>query len=368
MPTLRFAHPSRLFLTLCTCVCALSVLLAETRVIHVVQMLDDNSPEYLIREGCRSIDYGVQREVDRIGAALGVADVKYYRLSGSSFNREALEFVVDYELAYQERDIIVMVYAGHGYREPGSQAGLPKLYFSGYDTALEGDELRMRLLEKNPSVLINLVIACNTTQANQLVEPGRPADAGLNVTQLNAPTAAANQAYRQLFAEAEGFTKVIDLVSADREFETFMSRDGGIFFSEVLYTFQEMYADERFQDWTSICNHIEGQTVLRTAERGLRQRPVCTYSVFDAIDDQVVLITGEDYPSGEVNCRVAARNLRKQQKRQLRDLRHRHRDEWRAVEGGREDRKLAKARHREERARMRYVHLQNYQRAGEACR
>ena len=360
--------PLRLGLTLCTCVCALSLLLAETRVIHVVQMLDDNSSEYLIREGCRSIDYGVQREVDRIGAELGVADVKYYRLSGSSFNRNALEFVVDYELAYQERDIIIMVYAGHGYREPGSTAQLPKLYFSGYNTALEGDELRLQLLEKNPSVLINLVIACNTTQTNQLVEPGRPADEGLSAGRLNAAPQSTNRAFLQLFAEAPGFTKVIDLVSADREFETFMSRDGGIFFSEVLYTFQELFADERFTDWTSICNHIEGQTVLRTAERGLRQRPICTYSVFDAIDGEMVVITEQDYPAGAENCRRAARQLRRSHKQELRALRHRHRTEWRAVEGGREDRKLAKARHREERARMRYVHLQNAQRADAACR
>ena len=243
-------------LFLCVFTLFLTQLSAETRHIHVIQMLDDNSPTYLIREGARSIDYGVQREVDRMQKALGISDVHYYRLNGHNFNREALEFVVDYQLAYQERDIIVFVYTGHGYRDKGSQAQLPKLYFDGYHNAMEGDELRFRLLEKNPSLLINLVIACNSTQTDHRVAPGRPQDTAPSSGRL-ATVPTGDRPYHVLFSDQPGYTKVIDLVSSDREYETFLSRDGGIFFSEVLYALQEVFADQRLTTWPGICSYIQ---------------------------------------------------------------------------------------------------------------
>lgn len=334
---------------------------AETRMIHVVQLLDDNSPQYLIREGCRSISYGVEREVGRIQEALGIAEIEYHTLTGSRFNRESLEFVIDYELAYQERDIIILVYAGHGYREPGSSAVLPKLYFNGYAQAIEGDELRFRLLEKNPSLLINLLVACNTTQNDRSVAPGRPQDEGLNLARLNQRFSAA--AYQTLFADQPGYTKVVDLISADREYETFMSRDGGIFFSEVLYAFQEVFSDQRLTNWDVFCQYVTDQTLLRTQERGLRQKPTCNYSVFRSIDRETVTITDAQYTSGAINCKRAARELRRAQRKELRALRHRHKVENRGIPD-RQHRKLAAARHRQEVARMKYVHLQQ---SGRGC-
>lgn len=339
---------------------------AETRHIHVIQMLDDNSPTYLIREGCRSIDYGVQREVDRIQGALGISNVHYYRLNGLNFDRESLDFVVDYQLAYQERDIIIFVYVGHGFRDVGSQNQLPKLYFTGYDSALEGDELRHRLIEKNPSLLINLVVACNAVQRDHRIAPGQPEDAGPTENRLAA--APRNQrSYEVLFSDQPGFTKVIDLVSSDREYETYLSRDGGIFFSEVLYAFEEVFVDQRLASWPAICNYIKDQTILRTTNRRLPQKPYCAYNVFRSMHDAPVVITVVDYPAGVVNCTKAARQLRKGQRRELKELRRRHRKETGAI-ASRAARKLAGSRQQQEVAQMKYVHLQDYQRKLGSCK
>ena len=339
---------------------------AETRHIHVIQMLDDYSPTYLIREGTRSIDYGVQREVERMKTALGISDVHYYRLNGQYFNREGLDFVVDYQLAYQERDIIIFVYAGHGFRDAGSSYRLPKLYFQGYDTALEADDLRMRLLEKNPSVLLNLVIACNTVQSNHRVAPGLPADEGPTANRLSR-VSNGDRPYHTLFSDQPGYTKVIDLVSADREYETFMSRDGGIFFSEVLYALQEVFADERLTSWPGICSYIQEQTLLRTRERGLKQKPYCAYNVFRAVDRETVLITAVGGQAAAISCRQASRRLRKEQRGELKALRRRHRQEVRGLRG-REAKRLASARQRQEVGRMKYVHLQAAQRRAANCK
>ncbi|MEM6771145.1 MAG: hypothetical protein AAF597_11215 [Bacteroidota bacterium] len=358
--------PLQRLLLLCLLAIGLPHLHAETRHIHVIQMLDDNSPTYLIREGCRSIDYGVQREVDRIQNALGISNVHYYRLNGLNFNRESLDFVVNYQLSYQERDIIIFVYVGHGFRDAGSPNQLPKLYFTGYDSALEGDELRLRLIEKNPSLLINLVVACNAIQRDHRVAPGQPQDDGPTENRLSV-TPRNQRPYEVLFSDQPGFTKVIDLVSADREYETYLSRDGGIFFSEVLYAFEEVFVDQRLTNWPAICNYIKDQTILRTNNRQLPQKPYCAYNVFRAMLDAPVVISAADYPAGPINCTKAARELRKTQRQELKDLRRRHRREIRGI-AARADRKLAGSRQKQEAARMKYVHLQAYQRKLGSCR
>lgn len=349
----------------CLLVALAAGLAAETRHIHVIQMLDDQSPTYLIREGTRSIDYGVQREVDRMKAQLGISDVHYYRLNGQYFNRAGLDFVLDYQLAYQERDIIIFVYAGHGFRDAGSENRLPKLYFGGYDTALEADELRIRLLEKNPSVLINLLVACNSRQSDHRVAPPRPEDEGPGENRLNRVPSPINvRPYHVLFSDQPGYTKVIDLASADREYETFMSRDGGIFFSEVLYALHEVFADERLTTWPGICSFIQEQTVLRTRQRGLRQKPYCAYNVFRSIDRDVVTVAAAG-AGPAISCRQLERQLRREQRGALKDLRRRHRREARALRG-RDARRLAHRRQRQEVSQMKYVHLQEAQRR--ACK
>lgn len=357
--------PQRLIF-LCLFILSYTQLTAETRHIHVIQMLDDNSPTYLIREGCRSIDYGVQREVDRVQNALGISNVHYYRLSGINFNRASLDFVIDYQLAYQERDIIIFVYVGHGFRDAGSKNQLPKLYFTGYNTSLEGDELRLKLIEKNPSLLINLVVACNAVQRDHRVAPGQPQDEGPTEHRLSAAPRG-QRSYEVLFSDHPGFTKVIDLASSDREYETYLSRDGGIFFSEVLYAFEEVFVDQRLTNWPAICNYISDQTLLRTNSRQLLQKPYCAYNVFRSMRDAPVIITAADYPAGPINCRKAAKALRREQRRELKALRRRHRQEIAAIPL-RTDRKLAGTRQKQEVAQMKYVHLQDYQRKRGACK
>lgn len=357
---------SRKLLFLCLFAIGWTTAHAETRHIHVIQMLDDNSPTYLIREGCRSIDYGVQREVDRVQKALGISNVHYYRLNGLNFNRASLDFVVDYQLSYQERDIIIFVYTGHGFRDAGSPNQLPKLYFNGYDSALEGDDLRIRLVEKNPSLLINIVIACNAVQRDHRVAPGQPEDDAPSPNRLAAATQNPH-AYEVLFSDQPGYTKVIDLVSSDREFETYISRDGGIFFSEILYAMEEVFVDQRLNNWQSVCSYITDQTLLRTANRQLPQKPYCAYNIFKAMNEAPVVISTADYPSGPINCRRAARDMRREQRGELKSLRRRHRKEIAAIHD-RQQRKLAGSRHKQEVAQMKYVHVQAYQRQTGSCK
>jgi len=332
-------------------------------------MLDDNSQNFTISEGCRAIDYGVDQEVELMKNYLGITDVHYYHVSGTNFSRERLDEVLEYELSYQERDIILLVYAGHGFREPMSRSRFPKLYFNNYAQALEFEDLRMALIRKNPSLLLNMVIACNVTQYDHTQPPPLPEDGNAppSVATLKSAAARKKEPYLRMFADQPGYTKVIDLLSADKEHYTFMTRDGGIFFSEVLYTFQEIFTDHTFKSWEQVCQNVSQRTVERSQNRNLPQIPYCSYDIFLSSGPEVI---GTPTTPASV-CVSNARKLRKTQRETLRELRRKHRREMkelRRTEGSREQRRLLAARQRNERSQLRLQHLQNYQRSLAACR
>lgn len=341
---------------------------AETRHIHVLKILDDASPEYVIREGCRSIGYGIDQEVALMKDKLGILNVIEYTISGSNFSRERLDEVLEYDMEYMERDIVVLVYVGHGFRPPGSDSPFPSLYFNGYEEAIDFGEVQELILEKNPSLLLSIVIACNVTQADPSLPPPYLGDnEAPPVVTLQRKGLRRTEPYWQLFADQPGVTKCIDLISADREYYTFLSRDGGIFFSEVLYTFQEVFTDLSYSSWDAICSDISERTQLRSQERGLAQQPVCRYYVRM---NPVVVPARVEAVRSRSYCKDQLRDLRRDQRQALRDLRRTHRQQLRQLrqEGGRaEARQLLGRQHRAELANWKLQHAQEYHRGLQHC-
>lgn len=341
---------------------------AETRHIHVLKILDDNSPNFIIREGCRSIDYGVDQEVQLMKQHLGITDVHYYAISGTNFSLARLQEVLDYELEYQERDIIMLVYAGHGYREPNSPSRFPKLYFNSYQEAMELEDIRWQLIEKNPSLLINIVVACNATQLDRKQPPPYMEDGNLPpVASLAVKGIRKTAPYQRMFANQENHTKVLDFISADKEHLTFMTRDGGIFFSEILFAFQEIFVDELFTDWTAVCQRVDSRTIQRSQDYFLAQQP---FSAYQIVMNQQIVVRPAIASSLPISaCLMEAKALRKTQKEALRALRRSHRIEMRNLgAGNREQRQLLAAKHRSERASLQLEHTQNYHRRRASCR
>ncbi|MEL6660779.1 MAG: hypothetical protein AAFR36_30220, partial [Bacteroidota bacterium] len=109
---------------------------AETRHIHLIKVFDNENHDYVIREGCRSIGFGIDQEVSLLAANLGILSVIEYDLTGPNFSLRRLDQVLDYEMAYQERDIVIFAYVGHGFRDPGSPSPYPNLYFRTYDQSV----------------------------------------------------------------------------------------------------------------------------------------------------------------------------------------------------------------------------------------
>lgn len=340
----------------------------ETRHIHLLKIFDDNSSNYVIREGCRSINFGIDQEIDLIRHYLGVTNVWEYQIRGANFSRDRIDDILDYELEYQERDIVILVYVGHGFRNPGIQDPLPQLYVNSYSAALSLSDIQQRILERSPSLLISMVVACNVTQLDSNQPPPYLGDnAAPPIVSMKGGIQRALRPYQELFADQEGLTKVIDLISSDREYYTFLSQDGGIFFNEVLYAFREAFTNHLTADWNMICDFVTARTRTRSQERGLLQQPYCRYYLQMNPVRVTVAAHQEHRPS---YCRQRLKGVRRQQRQQLKDLRRQHRQAFRQLRQGGADRyqrKLLAQSQRLEVETLKFQHQQSYSRQWQQC-
>lgn len=300
---------------------------AETRHIHVLWMLDSENQDYVIREGCRSIKLGLEQEVLLMQRELGVDRIWDYDISGANFSLARLDQVLEYELEYQERDIVILLYVGHGFRDESTSGALPKLYFNSYTESVALAELQERILDKKPSLLLTVAVACNVTVQNWGVPPPYlPVNDAPDVVSLapRADRADRAEAYRALFGEEENYTKCVDLVSAGEEFYTFISADGGIFFNSFLYALREAVSGRAYPGWENVCQAITTQTVERSGRKGLRQQPFCRYYVrINPVEVNVPAQAGFTWRRSP--CETQAREIRRNQRQELRDLRRMHR-------------------------------------------
>lgn len=314
---------SRAWLLACLIVCLGGGLQAETRHIHILKMLDNENHDFIIREGCRSIEFGVGQEVQLLKHELGIDQVLEYNISGPNFKLDHLDQVLNYDMEYQERDIVILVYVGHGFRDAAMPGSMPTLYFNSYTQSIALAELQERILDKKPSLLLTIAVACNASVENWGIPPPYlpvndvPEVVGLPGGGRRTDT------YRALFGAEENYTKCIDLISADQEFYTFISADGGIFFTEVMYTLQEALSGQVYPDWDNICRAITSRTTERSARKGLQQQPYCRYFLrINSVEVRGQSEPGDRRPSA---CEQAARSLRQGQRQELRQLRREHR-------------------------------------------
>lgn len=361
---------SSITLTLAVFCLSVSFLFGETRHIHVLKIIDTGNENPVLRDGARSVEYGLDQEIRFLQDRLGILNVIEYEISGREFSRERLDEVIEYEMEYLERDIVVVLYVGHGYRPVASTGVHPHLYFGDYTSSIDFAEVQDRILEKNPSMLLNIVLACNATQTNfALPPPFEPDNVAPPIVTLKAPGVRRTEPYLQLFADQAGYTKVVDLISSDREYYTFLASDGGIFFNEIRYTFQWIFGDTAPRSWVEVCDRIKDKTIERSVARGLQQQPFCSYTVWR----NPVTVEVKDLPTKAEARRACAqqlRSLRKQQRQALKDLRRQHREQERAARQAgqpRDERRLQNRQHRVELEQLKLRHQQAYLRQRQQC-
>lgn len=341
---------------------------AETRHIHLIKVFDNENHDYIIREGCRSIGFGIDQEVHLLAANLGILSVIEYDLSGPNFTLKRLDEVLNYEMSYQERDIVIFAYVGHGFRDPGTASPYPNLYFRSYQESVNFGDIMERIQDKNPSLLLNIVVACNVTITDHSVPPPYQS-INMPPEVVSLPKAGRfGTIYQGLFADEPGVTKTVNLFSAEQENYTFISNDGGIFFNEILYTLQEVLGGAPYNSWAEICTTISNRTISRSERKGMQQKPLCEYSVrLSPITVPASRSRSLFEPSA---CELAARDLRKNQRDQLRDLRRQHREGMRSARSGNQSRAARRLLAQEQRVQYenrKLRHEKEYQRHLQQC-
>jgi hypothetical protein len=305
---------------------------AETRHIHLLKILDSENSDYIIREACQNISVDIDKEIKLMQHFLDVYTVHEHEVVGSHFNREELLRKVDYEMSYLEGDIVIVVYVGHGYRSKAKDSAAPMLYLNTYEESIDFLDIQQIILDKRPSVLMSLVLACNKTQTDfnrppDIIAYNEPIR---NVTlKAPAPYGLKEMKYKALFKETPQRTRCIDLFGADKEYLTFISQNGGIFYNEVFQVLHTAFSNDEYISWEDICSDIEASTMAKLQQRGLdSQKPLCRYY----LSIHPVEVGHRSFPSlDKQQWKERRKELKKLQKEQLRTLRRQHRQEMRTA-------------------------------------
>lgn len=305
---------------------------AETRHIHLLKILDSDNPDYIIREACHNISADIDKEVQLMQHYLDVYTVHEHEVIGSHFKREELLRKVDYEMSYLEGDIVIIVYVGHGYRSENKESAAPMLYLNTYEESVDFLDIQQIILDKRPSVLMSLVLACNKTQTDFNLPPDIIAyNEPVRNISLKAPMpyGMKESKYKALFKELPQRTKCIDLFGADKEYLTFISQNGGIFYNEVFQVLHKAFSNDEYISWDDICTDIEASTMTKLRQRGMdSQKPLCRYY----LSIHPVEVGRRSFPVlDKQHFKQRKKELKKLQKEQLRALRRQHRQEMRSA-------------------------------------
>lgn len=154
---------------------------------------------------------------------------------------------------YQERDIVIFVYVGYGFCDVNFFSFYFNFYFRVYEQLINFVEIQECIQEKNFSFLVNIVVVCNVIVMDynmllfyQLV------NVVFEIVILF-KAGCLGVIYQGFFVDELGVIKVVNFFSVDCEYYIFILNDGGIFFNEILYIFQEVLGGQFFNNWSDIC-------------------------------------------------------------------------------------------------------------------
>lgn len=313
----------------------------DSRHIHLIKVLDTYNPDPIMRMAAQSVNHKIDSEVFVIASKLGIDRefIHSYNITGSSFSAEALENTLLVDLSYCRGDIIFFTSLSHGIR-PASHSGLyPCLYFGEDQPIYDLNEAFRTIMDMHPSIFISLVNACNKGLAPNQTEPITPSlDESIAVADVQASQRSALR-YKELFKQRNGYILRVDLLSAGKGNYSYITPQGGYFFSSFLQHFRTNLQSHKDGTWDAIIIGTERDTedaVL--AEIAKRQRPYCSYSNEIILESAVMAFESRKSRRRQrwsrarkqrYNCRQAKKEHRGHYADIVRDLRQKHNKEMR---------------------------------------
>lgn len=295
------------------------------RVIHVLKIMDTKNENYIIRDGCRSISAKIDKEVKLLADKLFIYNTYPYDVTGDNFNNEYLLDVIENQMSYLHRDIVIIVYVGHGIRDEGQVDLMPLLVFDNREkeTNILFSAIQDTILAKNPSVLLSIIIACNNVRYDKNTAPVyKTSNPPPSTTSLIDTTRRLSYRYNEIFGCDDKYTHVIDLISAKPGEYTNISQNGGIFFNVIFDVLGEALSSQKFTSWDAICHSIESETLKKSKLGSNIENPLCS----EGYRMKTVIIPSKTRNTHVIksSCKFKIKALKKIQHKALNDLRKAH--------------------------------------------
>lgn len=235
-------------------------MLADTRKIHLFKIFDYENHEpreaSLVKNACKTISAKTKLEINYIHSELSTVDVREYEFSGSKFDQKILMNTIK-SLKFIDNDIIFIIYVGHGRRHVAQDnlQQTPLLKFND-QSEIEFETLREMFLEKKPSYIISMIIACNAPSEFQ--PKGRPFIRNDSVNDIsynhrNIVLSSVKKRYLapylSLFQTHKNYTTCIDLLAAKANYYTFIDSHGGNFFWSIMDAFETTFSQNQTLEW-----------------------------------------------------------------------------------------------------------------------
>jgi|GEM_PF-3567389 len=307
----------------------------EARYIHVLKILDTNSPNPTIKEACKIVSRQIDNEASAIAQNLDIEsdNIYTYNATGANFTKRYLTNVINQDMSYCLGDIVLVAYLGHGFRTTDNLTNLPQLYMGNYEESIHFQDVIHNIAMKKPSIIFSIVNACHTkVDARDIVSYPPPVfflpqKAPESIKPFPASQRKTNR-YKELFPSRLNGSRqelrsalTITLLSSKEGNYTYLTKDGGLFFPAVLNTLHKHLSQANPTNWNLVANEIKEKTQQQASRLNVIQEPATYIDYY--------LFPVEDYLSWNAKKaeKQEKRSMKKQHRNQLQALRTQHKSE-----------------------------------------
>lgn len=349
--------------------------LGQARRAHLFKIIDSENAHHILREASKTIEATIDHEFGLLVDELDMKELTpvVYDVSEHNFNFAQLKNAID-NAVIRSNDVVLVVYVGHGERTEYNPTYYPEfdmkadaydnraVHVNYFETVVE------KILKDSPAVMLNLVIACQTSRSIELIH-----DKVMNKNESDlialAPdyTQREQARYAYMFRKEPDRTLVVDFISADKGLPTFIDVTGGIFFNQFITAFHTQLLPNSPASWGDMAVEIQQKTQIKfaieyndLASMGVKQVPFCHVSYNLAGTDHkpnrskfVEFITGST--TAEKELRADLKDLHRKHKQELHALEDKQKSEMRQAKNqgkGKAERNSLKHQHKREKQNL----------------
>jgi hypothetical protein len=239
--------------------------------VHLIKVMATDDPAYTISNGAIKIKNDIEIQFkNNLVNKLGY-EVIEYDITGENFNEDKLKDEISNLEC--EGDIVIFLYAGHGFRNPHQVSELPflKLNYEEGEPSLamnktvNAETVINRLKVKNPSTLISIINSCNNIpQEYKNLTPNIQGGYAYHIEEGGMSDNVNDVRLEELFnlnPQNKG-TSVVTLLSCSKDQKSWISIYGGFFHESFMIEFNKAVRSEKKISWDNIAIETQKKTAI----------------------------------------------------------------------------------------------------------